>query len=604
MAKWEEERFPDIVVGIDFGMTCTGVAYTTGPEWGPPKTIQRWPGKLLSELANKVPTSLLYGPDGTTVKEWGFGCDATDNISDVKEFFKMHLAPRTGGEGEDMGIGRKQAMVWFQDYIASIYKHVVAHFGNTIPGFQQMRVEFIFSVPTTWKDVRMIEEIRVLLEAAVEGANHWACIGLTEAEAAAVYACRHYYRTNDIILVCDSGGGTTDVNVLKLASLEDQPLQLEQLGTVEATGRPIGSVFIDRAIHKIIAARLSKVKDDLVQSPDHVAWRMLLGRFQRLKCAFGTEASRTPSLSLEVPCLKIPGIDLPIAGIYHGQMRIQWDYVKHAFDVKIGEMCQLLDEQIQQMEGKYPESRISYLVLSGGFGSSPYVRECLHQRYAIPGVAKHSNVLGLQVLMAEEPQLAVVHGLVLDRIQQLDQGVIMFASRYSPVSYGIVCDVLYDPTKHVGEKVRRDPRDDNLYAVDQVEWLIIQGCTVPHSGITKDFQLKMPPGAENSPWKVHIVMSNNPPHELPQSMAGKGVEHVCSLDISTDDVYRKLKNRRWYQMRPRYWRATFDVRVVVGAADLTFQLWSKDQRIRSGQHEPIKVQWMPATRTAASMLIP
>ena len=24
MSTWVEERFPDIVVGIDFGMTCTG----------------------------------------------------------------------------------------------------------------------------------------------------------------------------------------------------------------------------------------------------------------------------------------------------------------------------------------------------------------------------------------------------------------------------------------------------------------------------------------------------------------------------------------------------------------------------------------------------
>lgn len=68
----------------------------------------------------------------------------------------------------------------------------------------------------------------------------------------------------------------------------------------------------------------------------------------------------------------------------------------------------------------------------------------------------------------------MVHGLVLDRIQQLRQGVVMFGSRCSPVSYGIVCDLLYDPVKHLGEKVRRDPRDDNLYAIDQVEWLIIQ----------------------------------------------------------------------------------------------------------------------------------
>lgn len=50
----------------------------------------------------------------------------------------------------------------------------------------------------------------------------------------------------------------------------------------------------------------------------------------------------------------------------------------------------------------------------------------------------------------------------------------MFGSRCSPVSYGIICDLLYDPAKHLGEKVRRDPRDDNLYAIDQVEWLIIQ----------------------------------------------------------------------------------------------------------------------------------
>ncbi|KAL4791466.1 hypothetical protein BDV19DRAFT_370441 [Aspergillus venezuelensis] len=594
MALWEEERHPNIVVGVDFGMTCTGVAYTIGPDWGPPKTIQRWPGKLLSELANKVPTSLLYNSDNATVKEWGFGCDAAEP-PDVKEFFKMHLAAQSLGEGGN--ISRLEARRWFQDYITCIYDHVVSHFGTTIPGFGRMQVEFIFSVPTTWKDVRVIEELRAVIDKAIEkeSPSHWATIGLTEAEAAAVYACRDYYQADDIVLVCDAGGGTTDVNVLKLASGRGQPLQLEQLGNVE--GRPIGSVFIDRAIHKIIADRLSKIEDHLTQPPGLIAWRMLTGRFQRLKCAFGTEAAQTPSISLPVPCMKEAGVDLPIAGIYDGQMRIQWDYVRHAFDVKIGEMCSLLDGQIEQMNTKYPQIKISYLVLSGGFGSSPYVRECLHQRYAVPGVARHSNVLGLQVLMVEEPQLAVVHGLLLDRIQQLKQGVMMFESRCSPVSYGIVCDLLYDPAKHVGERVRRDPRDDNLYAVDQVEWIIIKGHSVPQTGISKDFQLKSEPGEETRPWKVQVVMSTNHPHLLPRSMAGHGVEHVCDLDITTVEVDRKLKNRRWYNKGPKYWRATFDVRVVVGAADLTFQLWSKDQRIRSNAHEPIKVQWMPAVPT-------
>lgn len=36
--------------------------------------------------------------------------------------------------------------------------------------------------------------------------------------------------------------------------------------------------------------------------------------------------------------------------------------MKHAFDKKIGEMCHLLDGQIQQMDTKYPHTRIVSLL--------------------------------------------------------------------------------------------------------------------------------------------------------------------------------------------------------------------------------------------------
>jgi hypothetical protein len=104
----------------------------------------------------------------------------------------------------------------------------------------------------------------------------------------------------------------------------------------------------------------------------------------------------------------------------------------------------------------------------------------------------------------------------------------------------------------------------------------------------------MDPGCENGPWKVQIVMSTLPPEKLPRSMSQSGVHVVCSLDIATDCVDKKLKNRHWYSRKPTFWRTTFDVKVVVGPADLSFQLWSKDRRIRSNKHEPIAVKWMPA----------
>lgn len=163
------------------------------------------------ELANKAPTCIEYCSESPqTVKNWGFKCDWEDRSLDVKEFFKLHLAPLY----RDLHPGsfsRQDAQRWFRDYVHCVYQHVVAHFSTSIPQFARRKVEFLFSVPTTWKDVRMVEETRRLLEDAVDASspNHRAFIGLTEAEAAAVYAGNEHYQADDTILVCDSGGGTT-----------------------------------------------------------------------------------------------------------------------------------------------------------------------------------------------------------------------------------------------------------------------------------------------------------------------------------------------------------------------------------------------------------
>ncbi|KAK1142193.1 hypothetical protein N8T08_008119 [Aspergillus melleus] len=82
-------------------------------------------------------------------------------------------------------------------------------------------------------------------------------------------------------------------------------------------------------------------------------------------------------------------------------------------------------------------------------------------------------------------------------------------------------------------------------------------------------------------------MSTLPPDSLPRSMRERGVQKVCDLNVSTEEVDKKLKNRHWYSIKPHFWRIAFEVEIVVGPADLSFQLWSKDKKIRSGKHEPI-----------------
>ena len=83
----------------------------------------------------------------------------------------------------------------------------------------------------------------------------------------------------------------------------------------------------------------------------------------------------------------------------------------------------------------------------------------------------------MRILAAEEPQLAVVHGLVMERAQYASQALNPISVRHARVSYGIVVNQLYDPKIHQGMNFSKDSRDGKKWMLDQVEWLIRQVCS-------------------------------------------------------------------------------------------------------------------------------
>ena len=157
--------------------------------------MQHWPGKLINELANKVPTLLQYEEQNTNlVKAWGFSCDEGSEDADVFNCFKLHLDPNYLDVNSQPSIHKlKEARQWFRDYLRCVHNHISDILNNSFPHWKSQRIEFVFSVPTTWKHPSMIAELEILIEHAgygTDGPNHRAEIGLTEAEAAAVYASK------------------------------------------------------------------------------------------------------------------------------------------------------------------------------------------------------------------------------------------------------------------------------------------------------------------------------------------------------------------------------------------------------------------------------
>ena len=149
---------------------------------------------MINELANKVPTLLEY-ESSNIVKAWGFLCNQNDENADLYSCFKLHLDPSFPDPRPDAP-KLAEARQWFQDYLRCLHDYIDDFFSNSIPRWRSQRTEFVFSVPTTWKNPSMIAETESLIKDAGfgnDGPNHRAGIGLTEAEAAAVYAAKQHF---------------------------------------------------------------------------------------------------------------------------------------------------------------------------------------------------------------------------------------------------------------------------------------------------------------------------------------------------------------------------------------------------------------------------
>lgn len=287
------------------------------PAWHHPRAVQHWPGILGSALANKVPTAVAYDPRSIPDSTWGFCCE-NEPTAHIEDMFKPWLDPDYR-DNNPSAPTHQQASRWFADYMRHLHGYLQTFFSSSFPRWDTRRVEFLFSVPTTWRSPAMIARLERLIREAGFGQqeNHSARISLTEAEAAAVWVAKQTYKKDDVYLICDAGGGTTDVNILKVGSTDHT--ELLQLSSVE--GAVIGSAMIDFKIQRVIETRLQLISHLIQGEVQVVAETMLKGRFDTFKCSFGSAASNVQKLPLPVPGLNA-GQAFPQSAIEDGKMII------------------------------------------------------------------------------------------------------------------------------------------------------------------------------------------------------------------------------------------------------------------------------------------
>ncbi|GAW14132.1 hypothetical protein ANO14919_035260 [Xylariales sp. No.14919] len=564
-----------------------------------PRMIQNWPvppGKHGTQ--NKVPSTILY-QDKHKVGEWGFTCG---NHRDMVEWFKTLLEEESLKSMLVMSKEKKVTPLFstveevreiYGDYMKCLYQHISRKLQEDNKSWKRQTVEFAFSLPPAFGTIDVSNALMEHIKRAGFGSGgkrHRVLWGLSEPQASAVYTAKKAnvsFKKKDIILVCDAGGGTTDLALLRQEGTEDL-VSFTELSI--SRGNMIGSTDIDRAFEEMVEERLSKAKD-LSCLNDAANIMMHSDEFQTWKHSFGKiEESQFGMAKIPVPIILEGTITDEAAGVSDGKMKFSHEDFCSLFDPQVDDIITsiklMIDEATDENTGNNPD----YLVLSGGLGSSAYVWQRVKEAFP-----------NLKVIVAEadEPQLAVAKGLVLDRMHMAKLGKAALRVRKARASYGVVTRERYDKRSHSGKQPTVSTLDGELWIEDEIKWVIRKGNNIDaeqsgkNHGFSRAFTNRGKPGIV----RRELVICHNDKDRLPTSRDNADIFTLCHIesDLSKIDsrhiIERQGRKPFWKFWRKAltYYEIKYAVKFVIGSMDARFEIWIGDQEY--AKKNSFKVDW-------------
>ncbi|QRW20327.1 heat shock protein 70 kDa 12A [Rhizoctonia solani] len=388
---WEGET--KIVIGIDIGSTQSGVAFSFLQN-GASQTVHRvtkWPGQEVHSQQSKIPTLVWYD---TNKKAVSFGAEALlphieeeaeDNNWFLAKHFKLHLHPNDMKTRHDLkldalppGVNLGQI---YADFLRYLLKYTQEYFedrildGKSIWERYSPNMEVVIAHPNGWG----LREQTFLRKAAVDAgvsAHEQAQKNirfLTEAEAS-VHFCIHHTNLGDRLkpgtnfVVCDAGGSTVDTTIYSVTSAHPV-LKLEEKRASACV--QAGAIFVDLEAERYLQNMLSSIglsQDDVKDyrkagMKDFEAGAKRGFQDESIDQYINVGNSRFNNTTIRAR---------------RGRLTLPGTIVKPFFDTCTKEIISSVNQQI----GTF---RVPHILLVGGFGDSPYLRNEFKKQYEPQG---------------------------------------------------------------------------------------------------------------------------------------------------------------------------------------------------------------------------
>ncbi|KAI9862590.1 MAG: hypothetical protein M1824_001139 [Vezdaea acicularis] len=367
-----------LIVGIDFGTTFSGVAFAfaTNNE-AKEDIITEWPGAG-NQTKQKIPTVLYYDQYQKVV---GWGPDIADALAPTGypkagvqkvEWFKLQLMLSGNTYIDPINLpplppGKSEIDV-AADYLFKLRQAMRNQLQKTLGEVfarEERNIRYFLTVPAIWNDAGKAATRAAAVQAGfLRDENDNRLTLITEPEAAAMFCSKTgllNLKIHDAVLIVDCGGGTVDLIAYEVE--EEQPFTVAEC--TAGSGDSCGSTALNRNFSNILRAKIRKMKlPDGSRTAGKVYAKCIMDFENRIKADFRNNGQKwAVDVGIEA--------EFPDAGIEEGYMTFTNEEILQCFEPVVNRILELVRNQIIAIQAQ--NRTLQNVLVVGGFGASEYL---------------------------------------------------------------------------------------------------------------------------------------------------------------------------------------------------------------------------------------
>ncbi|KAF7548766.1 hypothetical protein G7046_g8558 [Stylonectria norvegica] len=367
-----------LIVGIDFGTTFSGVAFAfaTNNE-AKEDIITEWPGAG-SYTKQKIPTVLYYDQYQKVV---GWGPDIADALAPTGypkpgvqkvEWFKLQLMLSGNTYIDPINLpplppGKSEIDV-AADYLFKLRQAMRSALLKTLGEVfnrEERNIRYYLTVPAIWNDAGKAATRAAAIQAGfLRDENDNRLTLISEPEAAALFCSKTgllNLKVHDAVLIVDCGGGTVDLIAYEVE--EENPFTVAEC--TAGSGDSCGSTALNRNFSNILRTKIRKMKlPDGSKTAGRVYAKCIMDFENRIKADFRNNGQKwAVDVGIEA--------EFPEAGIEEGYMTFTNEEILQCFEPVVNRILELVRNQIIAIQAQ--NRTLQNILVVGGFGASEYL---------------------------------------------------------------------------------------------------------------------------------------------------------------------------------------------------------------------------------------